>query len=379
MARTTHWAELFPDVAATWHPSRNGNRGPGDLGRSWPQGVWWRCPAGHEWQEIINTRLLLSKWKGGDRAACRECSGSPLTLVAYKYPECGHTRNITQRKRDKQYARCWDCGQAQRDEQWRQAAATARKSGPQAAELVEAIGRDCLSPDVPAPLAWEFHRHSMKMMQGAIGGEQAGVRPGAVGETNGQLRALARTLPPTAEQAASAAQNGGVLRILDQAHWAAGWAHHLTCAEPHPVSQDALDDAAALVAQLTEDAPALIKQQELGTADATGILTYAIADLPRRVRYEYASDNPWRTYRELRLPVLRPGAVRYGRLDVVIWHPEFSDIAVEIDSAPNPDSVRKLEFARDAGAAAVWVRHGRGGITAPDGVAVIDLRGSAEG
>jgi hypothetical protein len=60
----------------------------------------------------------------------------------------------------------------------------------------------------------------------------------------------------------------------------------------------------------------------------------------------------------------------------VICHPEFADIAVEIDSAPNPGSVRKLEFARDADAAPIWIRHGSGDITAPEGVAVIDLRAS---
>jgi hypothetical protein len=95
-----------------------------------------------------------------------------------------------------------------------------------------------------------------------------------------------------------------VLRILDQARWAAGWLHHLTCAQPHPVGQDDLDDAVGLVAQLTGAAATVVKQHERGTADTTGILTHAIAELPRRVRNKYASDNHWRTYRELRLPVL---------------------------------------------------------------------------
>jgi hypothetical protein len=50
--------------------------------------------------------------------------------------------------------------------------------------------------------------------------------------------------------------------------------------------------------------------------------------------------------------------VRYGRLDVVIWKPGFADIVVELDSALNSGSARKLEFALDAGALAVQVRHG---------------------
>ena len=73
------------------------------------------------------------------------------------------------------------------------------------------------------------------------------------------------------------------------------------------------------------------------------------------------------TGRGTSIRLTRAGAVRYGRLDLVIWHPEFPDIAVEIDSKPNPGSARKLAFARDAGAAPVWVRFGSGSIEAPDG------------
>jgi hypothetical protein len=377
MARTIHWAELFPEVAATWHPSRNGNRGPSDLGRSWPQDVWWRCPAGHEWQEIINTRLALPKWKAGDRAACRECTGSPLTLVAYTYPGCGHTRKITQGTRDKQRVYCWDCVRERQDRQWQQAAETARESGPQAAELVEKIERECLSASVPAPLAWEFHRHAMKLMQGAIGAEQARVRPGAVGGTNGQLRALAKTLPPTIEQAAADAHDGGVLHLVDQAHWAQGWLYELTGRPIRPASPDVRDEAVALLASWLEPVPALRAQlAAYGEENPTRHITGAIGRLVRDGAYldgKYRSKR--RVFGELRVPVVtRDSAVRYGRLDLVVWEPGVPDIVVEIDSAPNPGSVRKLEFARDAGAVAVWVRHGSGGIAAPEGVAVIDLR-----
>src|SRR5205814_2378001 len=159
-----------------------------------------------------------------------------------------------------------------------------RGSAPQAAKLAAAIERDYLSPAVPQPLAWEFRRYAMKLMQGAIGAEQAGVKRGAIGNVTGQLRAAARSLPPTSEQVTVLAEHGAVLKILDQAHWAAGWLHHLTAAQPHPVCQDDLAEAAALVAKLTEDAAALAAQQEWRTADTTGILTHAITELPRRAR-----------------------------------------------------------------------------------------------
>src|ERR1022692_1491450 len=97
---TAQWAETYPDVAATWHPSRNGDLDASQTGAAGGGHVWWRCPAGHEWQEHINIRLALPQWKRGDRAACRECAGNPLALLSYTYPECGHTRRITLRNRD---------------------------------------------------------------------------------------------------------------------------------------------------------------------------------------------------------------------------------------------------------------------------------------
>jgi hypothetical protein len=44
----THWTIQFPDVASTWHLSRNGSFTAGAAEWPWPDWVWWRCPAGHE-------------------------------------------------------------------------------------------------------------------------------------------------------------------------------------------------------------------------------------------------------------------------------------------------------------------------------------------
>jgi hypothetical protein len=376
----TQWAALFPDVAATWHPSRNGALTATGAGRSWPDRVWWRCPAGHEWREQINTRLALPQWKNGNRAACRECGGGPAVLVDYTYPQCGHTRRITKANRDKQTARCWDCERKLRDKQWRHVAATARESAAQAAGLVGAIERDYLSPGTPAPLAWEFHRYAMKLMQGAIGAEEGGVKRGAVGNVKGQLRALARSLPPDIGQAAGASERRGVLVLLDQAHWAAGWLYHLTGRGIRAASPDAADATVAALRSYLEPVIEAAGAGQWETAYTTAVLTNRLKDAAwdtsrSRSKYVHADGPSVIAYRELRLPVLaKDGATRYGRLDVVLWQSQFPDIVVEIDSKPNPGSARKLEFARDAGALAVWVRHGTGPVTAPAGVAVIDLR-----
>ena len=108
----TTLAEAFPEVAATWHPTRNGTLTPDQVPPKVAREAWWRCPAGHEWQERIATRTTLPKWKAGNVAACRHCSGFK---VPYTHP-CGHTVQLTAEKAKRlaehPYPRCWDCHQA---------------------------------------------------------------------------------------------------------------------------------------------------------------------------------------------------------------------------------------------------------------------------
>ena len=44
------FADLYPDVAAEWHPTRNGDLKPTDVKPASRKRVWWRCSEGHEWQ-----------------------------------------------------------------------------------------------------------------------------------------------------------------------------------------------------------------------------------------------------------------------------------------------------------------------------------------
>lgn len=49
-------ATVRPDVAVSWHPSKNGNLGPTDLAQFSNKIVWWQCPEGHEWKSTVNNR-----------------------------------------------------------------------------------------------------------------------------------------------------------------------------------------------------------------------------------------------------------------------------------------------------------------------------------
>lgn len=49
-------ADRFPDIAAEWHPTKNGDLTPAEVSYGSAKKVWWRCAAGHEWESTVNRR-----------------------------------------------------------------------------------------------------------------------------------------------------------------------------------------------------------------------------------------------------------------------------------------------------------------------------------
>ena len=66
----TDLATLWPDVAAEWHPSRNGELRPELLLPASSRKVWWQCLKGHEWQTAISNRTRPGRGTG-----CPFCAG----------------------------------------------------------------------------------------------------------------------------------------------------------------------------------------------------------------------------------------------------------------------------------------------------------------
>lgn len=64
----TDLATLYPDIAAEWHPTKNGNLTPDQVATQSNKKVWWRCNKGHEWQAAVNNRVC----KG---TGCPYCAG----------------------------------------------------------------------------------------------------------------------------------------------------------------------------------------------------------------------------------------------------------------------------------------------------------------
>jgi hypothetical protein len=73
LVKSNSLGAIYPDVAKEWHPTKNGDLTPFDIGKAVNTKVWWKCPKGddHEWQASVSTRTV-----GG--ASCGVCSSSVI-------------------------------------------------------------------------------------------------------------------------------------------------------------------------------------------------------------------------------------------------------------------------------------------------------------
>ena len=75
----------YPEIAAEWHPTKNGDLKPSDFSAHTLRKVWWRCKVGHEWESSISNRT------GKNKTNCPYCSGryaiSGETDLQMQYPE----------------------------------------------------------------------------------------------------------------------------------------------------------------------------------------------------------------------------------------------------------------------------------------------------
>jgi hypothetical protein len=69
-------ATLAPEVAAEWHPTKNGDTMPSDVVSQTHKKYWWRCDIGldHEWQANPSMRV-------GSGSGCPCCSGGKVSVT----------------------------------------------------------------------------------------------------------------------------------------------------------------------------------------------------------------------------------------------------------------------------------------------------------
>lgn len=369
-------AVRYPTVAATWHADRNGDRTPDNTSAKNSFRAWWRCPAGHEWPEIVATRTSLPAWKGGDVAACRLCTGHHV-VVSF---DCGHTAEAPA-----QYAEpsrgCTSCRAARAAErrqqgqvQYAENSAKSRQGYVDALEEATALVDQLPLPAVPAPLIFEWRNATLHAVRAAIVSERSFRKSGAIGTALAHAQDIAATLLPGLNDVRTAAAQRGPISIANRAHWPAGWAAYLGAPlwprlDDGPVVDGVTE---ALTASVEQALAQFGRERQLTARSVTRWLTETVAS------WAYAQETKWRdrrwnVYRELSLPVTPGGSERFGRLDLTLMRPDAPDVVIEIDSAHKPESLHKLLFARDAGAVAIWVRWRGGRVETADGVAVIDL------
>jgi hypothetical protein len=77
VARSNCLATFHPEIAAQWHPVKNGNLTPYDVTAGSKKSVWWKCPKAddHEWPTTVNNRTNSAGQHG-----CPFCSGGRVVL-----------------------------------------------------------------------------------------------------------------------------------------------------------------------------------------------------------------------------------------------------------------------------------------------------------
>ncbi|MCB9605477.1 MAG: zinc-ribbon domain-containing protein [Polyangiaceae bacterium] len=75
---TNSLAAVYPQVAAEWHPTKNGKLRPNGVVPGSAKRVWWRCAKGHAWCVAINARTALMS-SGGEVRGCPVCKNRIAT------------------------------------------------------------------------------------------------------------------------------------------------------------------------------------------------------------------------------------------------------------------------------------------------------------
>jgi G:T-mismatch repair DNA endonuclease (very short patch repair protein) len=75
----------FPELAAEWHPTKNGDLTPADVIAGTMQKIWWKCPVAddHEWLASGNSRVS----KGSGCACCANQRPSVTNRLDVLFPE----------------------------------------------------------------------------------------------------------------------------------------------------------------------------------------------------------------------------------------------------------------------------------------------------
>lgn len=367
-------AECFPEVAATWDCDANGELAPSDIAAKSNVVVGWRCGSGHTWRESVAQRTDAANWKGGNRAACRFCTGYYVE-VAFS---CGHREIAVSDFRadpSRLCSACWAEVQAKRrseyearhrayDENKDEIKARVRED---ASEQVDRLWAEFGLERLPRYLHARARKELISKLTFHLIGERAFGKPA--------LEKVEACLSELSSLASGEVVDdpGRPLDLFGLGWWApslrtevAPWAPE----EPETLSLIEGTARDALALRFEEGSDLFIRarimrayEEVAQRSDWTYLITEALSELARK--------QGWRRYRELHVPL--PDARAHGRLDLVCFRPGCPDLAIEVDSGASRRSQTKLEFVRDRGALPIWIRWHGGRTAQLPGVHLIDL------
>lgn len=64
---------VYPQIAAEWHPEKNGDLTPDQIAPYSNRYVWWRCPRGHDYHMMVNSRTQRG-------SGCPYCAGKRVLV-----------------------------------------------------------------------------------------------------------------------------------------------------------------------------------------------------------------------------------------------------------------------------------------------------------
>ena len=90
---TNSLAALHPEIAAQWHPTKNGDFAPDQVPTGSAKRYWWKCDKGldHEWEAMVNSRT-------GKGYGCPFCAGNQVSetnSLSFRFPEIAATWHPT--------------------------------------------------------------------------------------------------------------------------------------------------------------------------------------------------------------------------------------------------------------------------------------------
>lgn len=72
--------------------------------------IWWRCAAGHEFEETPAQRTSVApKWKRGEATTCKHCAAPGKVLVDHRCTQCGTEGQVYARTLARGDTRCFYC------------------------------------------------------------------------------------------------------------------------------------------------------------------------------------------------------------------------------------------------------------------------------